>query len=101
MPESASKMSITKMTEIVEAATKKFNDSQKESKSIAKTFVSAGQDPFADCEAEFKAHLDSLAKLPLYGQGSLEEKGIENQNHRGALLVDGGGAEVEVEVDAE
>ena len=59
------KMPITKMTEIVEAATKKFNDGQKESKSIAKTFISAGQDPFSDCEAEFKAHLDSLSKLPV------------------------------------
>ena len=93
------KMPITKMTEIVEAATKKFNDGQKESKSIAKTFISAGQDPFSDCEAEFKAHLDSLSKLPVYGYGSLEDKVIEN--HRGAQLIDGNGAIVEVEVDAE
>ena len=87
------------MTEIVEAATKNFNDGQKESRSIAKTFLAAGQDPFSNCEAEFKAHLDSLAKLPLYGdEGSLEVRTIEN--HRGAQLIDGGGGEVELEVEA-
>jgi len=54
------------MTEIVEQAVKEFNEGQRVSRSIKKTFRSAGQDPWVECEVEFKAHLDKLATLPSY-----------------------------------
>ena len=54
------------MTDIVEEPTKAFNDGQSTSRSIKKTFRFAGQDPWVERKNEFKAHLDSLSKLPLY-----------------------------------
>ena len=67
------KIVIVKMTEIVEEAVRIFNAGQRTSRSIEKTFRSAGQDPWVNCEKEFKAHLDALAKLPLR---SIMEKSI-------------------------
>ena len=61
---------------------KEFNHRQRETGSIRKTFVSAGQNPWVECEKEFEEHLDRLAELPLYGgckstKELLEEKAIE------------------------
>ena len=63
------------MTEIVEEARKIFNQGQRSSRSIAKTFKSAGQDPWDHSEDEFKAHLYKLAELPVY---ALMQRGIKN-----------------------
>ena len=87
----AMKIDIVKMTEIIEEAHKIINERHCKSRSIEKTFRSAGQDHWTDCEAEFKAHLDKLAELPLYG---LVKKGIESQT---AAVLDDDPDEVEVE----
>ena len=63
----AMKLPIEKMMEIIEAAVVEFNTKQRETESIKGTFISAGQHPWKDCSKEFTAHLDNLAKLPLYG----------------------------------
>ena len=70
------KISIEKMTEIIEAAIKEFNLSEKKNQSIKKTFKAAGQDIWSDWEEVeplFEEHLNKLAKLPLY------KHTIENQ----------------------
>jgi hypothetical protein len=54
------------MTEIIEEAVRVFNEGQRTSRSIEKTFRSSDQDPWVDCKSELKAHLDSLSKLSLY-----------------------------------
>ena len=91
------KMDLEVMTKIVEKAVKRFNDLQKESKSIAKTFKKAGQDPYsADCEAEFKAHLESLAKLPSYQTPADIEETMANLR-RGVELTDANDVEVALE----
>ena len=61
------KLPIVAMMEIIEAGVVEFNMKQRESESIKKTFISAGQHPWKDCTLEFKNHLDNLSKLPLYG----------------------------------
>ena len=61
------KMPIVEMMDIVEKSVKRFNVGQLETRSIEKTFISAGQHPWKDCSAEFKTHLDNLSKLPLAG----------------------------------
>ena len=33
---------------------------------IKNVFISAGQDPFQNCNKEFKKHLNNLSKLPAY-----------------------------------
>ena len=87
------KIQVDTMTDIVEKAVKTFNAAQRSKRSIAKTFKSAGQDPWSPCADEFKAHLDELAKLPLY---QLVENGIESR--MGANLPTGeDGAEIEPE----
>ena len=53
---------------------KLFNVGQLETRSIEKTFISAGQHPWKDCSAEFKTHLDNLSKLPLYGGAKTVEQ---------------------------
>ena len=89
----AMKIDVVKMTEIVEEAHKIINEKQRTTRSIEKTFRAAGQDPWVDCDAEFKAHLDKLSELPLYG---LVNKGIETQ--RAAVLEqDADGVEMEEE----
>ena len=52
--------------DIIEEVVVDFNAGQRKTRSVEKTFRLAGQDPWVDCEEEFKAHLDSLSKLPLY-----------------------------------
>ena len=80
------KIQVDTMTDIVEKAVKTFNSHQRTKRSIAKTFRNAGQDPWNPCEEDFKAHLDGLAKLPLY---QLMEDGIESRT--GVKLSTGGG----------
>ena len=58
---------IVKMMDIVEEAVRDFNTRQRETSSIRKTVVSVGQDAWKDYSVEFKAHLDKLSELPLYG----------------------------------
>ena len=70
------KIQVDTMTDIVEKAVKTFNSHQRTKRSIAKTFRNAGQDPWNPCEEDFKAHLDELAKLPLY---RIMEDGIESR----------------------
>ena len=53
------------MMEILEEATKFFNVGQSNFISIGKTFFHGGQDPWEDCEVEFKAHMDALSELSL------------------------------------
>ena len=60
------KIQVDTMTDIVEKSTKAFNDGKRTSRSIEKAFRFAGKDTWADSKNKFKAHLDSLAKLPLY-----------------------------------
>ena len=63
------KINVGAMTEIIEAAVKEFNLNEKRNQSIKKTFRSVGQDIWEDwdvLEPLFEAHLDALAKLPLY-----------------------------------
>eukprot|EP00957_Ditylum_brightwellii_P028902 2183666-Ditylum_brightwellii.AAC.1 len=59
-------MNIEEMTGIIEISVKHVNSLQKESRSIAKTFIKAGQYPYIDCKEEFNAHLVALVKLPSY-----------------------------------
>ena len=63
------KIKVDVMTKIIEAAVKEFNLSERKNQSIKKTFKAAGQDIWDDwdeVEPLFEAHLDGLAKLPLY-----------------------------------
>ena len=60
------KIQLDMMTDIVEESTKDFNYGQRTSRSINKAFRFAGQDTWVERNNEFKAHLDSLAKLTLY-----------------------------------
>jgi len=89
------KMNIEKMTEITEAAVKEFNRLERKDnrRSIAKTFKSAGQDPWDHCEEAFKEHLDALEKLPMY---KMMEARIEART--GVVLGD---ASDPVEIDDE
>ena len=79
------KVPIEKMMELVEASVKEFNVGQRKTRSIEKTFISAGQHPWMDCEEQFEAHLDGLSKLPLYGgcqslvQDLLMDKAFESK----------------------
>ena len=61
------KLPIVEMMDIIEKAVVEFNTKQRETQSIKKTFLSAGQHPWQDCEKEFEEHLQKLSKLPLYG----------------------------------
>ena len=91
------------MTEIIEEAFVIFNHQQNASKPIAKTFKSAGQDPWADCEAEFKDHLDSLAKLHLYSnknENALFDGPINNQTAT-VLAKEDNDVEMELEEEEE
>ena len=57
------------MKEIIEATAKEFNLNEKSNQQIKNTFRSVGQDIWEDwdvLEPLFEAHLDALAKLPLY-----------------------------------
>ena len=54
------------MTGIFEESTKDFSDGKRTSRFIKKTFRFAGQDPWVERKNKFKAHLNSLAKLPIY-----------------------------------
>ena len=47
------KLPIVAMMEIIEAGVVEFNMKQRESESIKKTFISAGQHPWKDCTLEF------------------------------------------------
>ena len=85
-------MPIVKMMDIVEESMRNFNARQRETSSIRNTFVSAGQDPWKDCSVEFKAHLDKLSELPLYGGCKTSVEGLENKmiKSREGLLLEGG-----------
>ena len=61
------KMPVVDMMEIIESSVKEFNLGQRETRSVEKTFISAGQHPWRDCKKQFKKHLDYLSTLPLYG----------------------------------
>ena len=61
------KMPIVDMIDIIENSVKDFNMGQRETRSVEKTFISAGQHPWKDCKEQFKAHLNYLSTLPLYG----------------------------------
>ena len=74
------KVPIVKMMEIIEDAVKKFNKRQRETESIKRTFISAGQHPWKDCKEEFKRHLDGLSTLPLYGGCKTSSHVIEDRN---------------------
>ena len=52
---------------IIKNSVKNFNIGQRETRSVEKTFISAGQRPWKDCKEQFKAHLGYLSTLPLYG----------------------------------
>ena len=54
------------LIDICERAVKKMNQQQHEKPTIRTNFRKAGQDPFVDCTAAFKAHLDSLSKDVMY-----------------------------------
>ena len=54
------------MMDIIEEVVVEFNADQRKTRSVENTFRSSGQDPWVDCEKEFKNNLDSLSKLPLY-----------------------------------
>lgn len=54
------------MMDIIEEVVVEFNADQRKTRSVENTFRFSGQDPWVDCEKEFKNHLDSLSKLPLY-----------------------------------
>ena len=48
-----------------------------------------GQNPWKDCSKKFKAHLDRLSELPLYGDCKTSVEGLENRmikNCEGLLL---------------
>ena len=68
------KLPIVKMMDIIEESVKEFNFKQRGTESIKNTFIQAGQHPWKDCKDEFKAHLDKLSKLPLYGGCSKKKK---------------------------
>ena len=72
-------MPIVKMIDIVEESVREFNARQRETSSIRNTFVSAGGDPWKDCSVEFKAHLNTLSELPLYGGYKTSLEGIQNR----------------------
>ena len=103
------KVPIVKMMEIIEEAVKEFNNRQRETESIKKTFISSGQHPWQDCEEDFQRHLDNLSKLPLYGgckstKDLLEEKAIQTCTGlqlTGELVQETGEAAEEKEVAAE
>ena len=48
------KLPIVEMMDIIEKAVVEFNTKQRETQSIKKTFLSAGQHPWQDCEKEFE-----------------------------------------------
>ena len=60
------KIQVTEVTEIVEDVTKFFNVFHCTARSTENTFFRGGQDPWKDCEVEFKARLDALSELSLY-----------------------------------
>ena len=68
-PDRRIKMNVTieTMMLITEEAICKFNRMQHEAESIRNTSVSAGQNPWRPCADDFKAHLDKLSNLTLYG----------------------------------
>ena len=54
--------------------------------------LSVDQDPWKDCSVEFKAHLDKLSTLPLYGGCKTSIEGLENKimiKGREDLLLEG------------
>ena len=59
--------------------------------SICNAFVAAGQDPWKDCSVEFKAHLDKLSELPLYGGCKTSVEELENKmiKSREGLFLEG------------
>ena len=93
------KMPIEEMMKIIEDSICQFNNRQIETESIRKTFVSAGQHPWKDCKEEFKAHLDRLSFLPLYGGCKSIVEGLEMETFQSniGLRLDGGLEETEVE----
>ena len=95
------KIQVDKMTELVEKSVKIFNDGQRGNPSIAKTFKSAGQHPWEACEEEFKAHLDSLEKLPLYKSASREEQIMNNNISSQSPTVIGDATAAGDELEAE
>jgi hypothetical protein len=104
------KIPVVRMTEIIEEAVKEFNTGQLETRSILKTFISAGQHPWKVCEVQFKAHLDNLSKLPLYGgcktvQEVLQERAMASRTgetlHPGREAVGVGLEEEEVDLEPE
>ena len=96
------KIPIVTMMEIIEDAVKRFNQRQRETESIKRTFISAGQHPWKDCKEEFKRHLDGLSKLPLYGGCKTSSHVIEDRNleSRTGLSLPDMGLEVDREETA-
>lgn len=94
------KMNIEEMTSIIEKSVKHFNSLQKESRSIAKTFIKAGQDPYTNCEEEFNAHLEALAKLPSYSSTYKIEE-LTADLHCGLKITDDNDGIVTFEEDEE
>ena len=100
------KIPVVQMMEIIEEAIKEFNRRQRETGSIRKMFVSAGQNPWVECEEEFKEHLDALAKLPVYGgckttKDLLEDKLIKSRTGLKLPGLEGLAEEEEVQETAE
>ena len=60
------KIQVFTMTNIVEDSTNYFNYEHRTSMSIKKALRFAGQDPWVEITNDFKAHLNSLDKPPLY-----------------------------------
>ena len=50
----------------IEASIRKLNRQQLAKPTIRKTFQKIGQDPWVDCEAAFKGHLDSISEGSMY-----------------------------------
>ena len=71
------KITNEEMTTIVEDAVKKFHEKQRETESIRKMFRKDDQDPWRDSSAQFKEHLDSLAKESMYKDNVAAQR-IEN-----------------------
>ena len=82
-------MLIVKMMDIVEESVREFNARHRENSFIRNTFVLAGHDPWKDCSVEFKANLDKISELPLYGGCKTSVEGLEIKmikSHEGLLL---------------
>ena len=82
---------VAKMMDIIKGSVREFNKRQRDTASISKTFVLAGQNPWKDCNEEFKAHLDRHSELPLHGGCKSSVEGLENRmiNCQEGLLLEG------------